>query len=102
MTEAQRQEAIALCLQSDQEAALGCMKAFGTTDFRGDLAKVSVPTLVLHGDSDATVPFEGSGKRTHAAIGHSELRVIADAPHGLNVSHAKEFNEALVSFLRAG
>jgi pimeloyl-ACP methyl ester carboxylesterase len=51
-----------------QAAALACMTAFGTTDFRGDLAKVSVPLLVLHGDSDQNVPFEGSGQRTHQAI----------------------------------
>jgi pimeloyl-ACP methyl ester carboxylesterase len=99
VTEAQRQEAIALCRQSDQAAALGCMQAFATTDFRGDLEKISVPTLVLHGDSDATVPFEGSGKRTHAAIAGSELVVLADAPHGCNLSHADAFNQALLAFL---
>lgn len=99
VTEEQRRQAVALCHQSDQAAALGCMKAFGTTDFREDLSKVSAPTLVLHGSGDATVPFEGSGARTHAAIGHSDLVVIEDAPHGLNVSHAKEFNRALLHFL---
>lgn len=99
VTEAQRQEAIALCLQSDQTAALGCMQAFATTDFRNDLAKVTVPTLVLHGDADATVPFEGSGKRTHEAIAGSELVVVKDAPHGFNVSHAEQFNQALLTFL---
>lgn len=99
VTEAQRQDALALCHQSDQEAALGCMEAFGTTDFREDLTQVTVPTLVLHGSSDATVPFAGSGARTHAAIPHSELAIIQDAPHGLNVSHAEEFNTALLQFL---
>lgn len=99
VTEAQRQEAIALCHQSDQAAALGCMQAFATTDFRDDLPKVTVPTLVLHGDSDATVPFEGSGQRTHAAIAGSELVVLRDAPHGCNASHADEFNAALLAFL---
>jgi pimeloyl-ACP methyl ester carboxylesterase len=99
VTEAQRQEAIALCKQSDQAAALGCMKAFATTDFRDDLIKVTVPTLVLHGDSDATVPFEGSGQRTHAAIAGSRLVVLRDAPHGCNLSHADEFNAALLEFL---
>ena len=54
----------------------GCMEAFGTTDFRDDLTKITVPTLVIHGDSDATVPFEGSGKRTHEAIAGSELVVV--------------------------
>lgn len=100
VTEAQRQDAIALCKQSDQDAALGCMKAFGTTDFRGDLEKVDLPTLVLHGDSDGTVPFEGSGRRTHAAIAGSELVVLEDAPHGCNVSHEDAFNRALLDFLQ--
>ncbi|HDS0924518.1 TPA: alpha/beta hydrolase [Stenotrophomonas maltophilia] len=99
VSEKQRQEAIALCKQSDQIAALGCMKAFGTTDFREDLKKVTVPTLVLHGDSDGTVPFEGSGKRTHAAIAGSSVVVLEDAPHGCNASHPEQFNAALVEFL---
>jgi len=55
VSEAQRQQAIALCHQSDQKAALASMEAFGTTDFRDDLTKVTVPTLVLHGAGDATV-----------------------------------------------
>jgi pimeloyl-ACP methyl ester carboxylesterase len=99
VSEQQRQDAIALAHQADKKAALACMAAFGNTDFRDDLAKVNVPTLVLHGDSDAVVPFEGSGKRTHAAIDGSELHVIAGAPHGANVSHAEEWNRALIEFL---
>jgi pimeloyl-ACP methyl ester carboxylesterase len=58
-----------------------------------------VPTLVLHGDGDATVPFAGSGARTHAAIPGSELVVVPGGPHGFNVSHAAEFNQALLRFL---
>ena len=100
VSEAQRQEAIAICRQADPAAALGCMQAFATTDFRADLAKATVPTLVLHGDSDAVVPFEGSGKRTHAAIPGSDLVLLRDAPHGCNVSHADEFNAALLKFLQ--
>jgi len=100
VSEEERQAAITLCQQSDQTAALGCMKAFGTTDFRSDLKKVTVPTLVLHGDSDGTVPFEGSGKRTHAAIAGSEVVVLKDAPHGCNASHADAFNKALLDFLK--
>ncbi len=99
VTEEQRQEAIALCRQSDQKAALASMESFGTTDFRDDLPMVTVPTLVIHGAADAVVPFEGSGKRTHAAIGQSELVLVDDAPHGFNVSHAEQFNTALADFL---
>ncbi len=58
VTEETRQAAIALCHQSDQTAALGCMHAFATTDFRDDLKKITVPTLILHGDSDAIVPLK--------------------------------------------
>lgn len=97
--EAQRQAAIALCRQCDQRAALACIDAFATTDFRADLARISVPTLVIHGDADAIVPLEGSGARTHQAIPRSELEVVKGAPHGLNVSHKDAFNRALLSFL---
>ena len=100
VTEAQRQEALALCKQADKGAALACLESFGTTDFRGDLLKVSpIPTLVLHGDSDGIVPFEGSGQRTHEAIQSSELHLIIGAPHGANVSHKAEWNQALLEFL---
>jgi non-heme chloroperoxidase len=100
VSENDRQQAIALCHQSDQAAALGCMKAFATTDFREDLSEVTVPTLVLHGAGDGTVPFAGSGARTHYAIEGSDLLVIEDAPHGFNVSHAEAFNKALIDFLK--
>jgi pimeloyl-ACP methyl ester carboxylesterase len=99
VSEQERQDALALAHQADKKAALACMASFGTTDFRDDLPGVTVPTLVLHGDGDATVPFEGSGKRTHAAIPQSELHVILGAPHGANVSHAEEFNHTLIDFL---
>ena len=99
VSDAQLGAARALCDQAGKDAVLGCMAAFGTTDFRGDLPEVSVPTLILHGDADGIVPFEGSGARTHEAIAGSELHVIAGGPHGCNVSHADEFNQALITFL---
>lgn len=99
VTEEQLKETIAMALESGENAAVACMGAFGTTDFREDLPSISVPTLVIHGDSDGVVPFEGSGQRTHGAIGQSELVVIEGAPHGLIVSHAEEFNAALLDFL---
>ncbi|OBK15719.1 bromoperoxidase [Mycobacterium asiaticum] len=97
--EAQRQDALALCRQASKPAALACLAAFGASDFRADLGNVTVPTLVVHGDADATIPFEGSGKRTHELISGSQLHVIAGAPHGCNTSHPDEFNRALLSFL---
>lgn len=99
VTEAQRKEALVLCHQASKKAALKAMAAFGSTDFRDDLANVTVPTLVMHGDGDFIVFYEGSGARTHQAIAHSELVVLAGAPHGCNVSHAEQFNSALIDFL---
>lgn len=92
-------DAITLCHQSDQTAALGCLKAFAATDFREDLRAISVPTLVLHGGGDRTVPLAGSGARTHRAVPGSDLIVIGEGPHGVNVSHAQAFNAALIAFL---
>ncbi|MGO1949670.1 MAG: alpha/beta fold hydrolase [Mycobacteriaceae bacterium] len=99
VSEDARKEAVRLALQSDQTAAVGCMEAFGTTDFREDLPKVTVPALVIHGDSDDIVPYEGSGKRTAEIVPHVRTTIIEGAPHGLNTSHPTEFNTSLLEFL---
>ena len=99
VSEAQRQEALSLCKQADTDAALQAMESFAHTDFRDDLKKVTVPTLVIHGDCDGVVPFEGTGDLTHRAIPQSELQVIHGGPHGINVSHADEFNAVVIDFL---
>ena len=76
-----------------------CIKAFSETDQTEDLKKIDVPTLIIHGDSDAIVPFEVSGQRSATAIAGSEVVVIKNGPHGINSSHAQEFNQALLTFL---
>ncbi len=81
------------------KGTLDCIGAFSYTDFRDDLAKIDVPTLVIHGDSDAIVPFEVSGKRSHEAIANSSLALIEGAPHGFNATHAEQFNRELLAFL---
>jgi non-heme chloroperoxidase len=98
-SEAQVQHALRIASAASGKATHDCVTAWGTTDFRPDLAAVTMPTLVIHGDSDNIVPFEVSGKRSHAAIDGSTLVVIKGAPHPLNVSHADEFNAALLDFL---
>ncbi len=98
VTEDQRQEAVALAKQADVQAAVQCIRSW-VEDFTGDLAKVTVPTLVIHGDSDGIVPFEKSGQRTHEQVAGSELHVVVGGPHGMNVSHPQEFNRELLAFL---
>lgn len=83
------------------KATLDCIAAFGRTDFRDDLAKVTVPTLVIHGDSDGIVPFEVSGKRSAEALANSTLVVIEGGPHGVNASHAEQWNAAVLAFLES-
>ncbi|WP_150306706.1 alpha/beta fold hydrolase [Planctomonas psychrotolerans] len=88
-----------LAVGASPKATLDCTVAFATTDFRADLAKIDVPTLVIHGDSDGIVPFEVSGKRTHEAVPSSELVLIEKAPHGLTVTHRDEWNRHVLEFL---
>ncbi|HEY1133312.1 MAG TPA: alpha/beta hydrolase [Nocardioides sp.] len=98
VSEEERQKALALQEPATTASLAGCVEAFARTDFRADLAAITVPVLVIHGDGDATVPFEVSGKRSAEALADAELVVVEGAPHGLNVSHATEFNTALGDF----
>jgi peroxiredoxin len=77
-----------------------CIIAFGETDFRADLAKFTVPTLVVHGDHDQIVPLDASGKPAAKQIAGARLEVIGGAPHGFGVTHAEKFNELLLDFLK--
>lgn len=78
-----------------------CITAFGTTDFRRDLAKIRIPVLVVHGDADRIVPLELSGRKAAAAIAGSRLEVLSGAPHGLTVTHGDELNRLMLGFLRS-
>jgi non-heme chloroperoxidase len=98
VSEEQRQAALALAAQADLHAAASCIGSW-VTDFTDDLPQVSVPALVIHGDSDAIVPIEVSGDRTAEAVADSTKTVIAGGPHGINTSHPEEFNRALLEFL---
>jgi len=99
VSEAQRVFGRDLANAASPRATLAGVSAFGRTDFRGDLEKFTVPTLVIHGDSDQVVPFGISGRRSAAAIPGSELVVIEGGPHGIAVSHTEQFNAALLGFL---
>jgi non-heme chloroperoxidase len=79
-------------------ASLACVPTWHE-DFRKDVAKIDVPTLVVHGDSDRIVPFSAAGSRTAKLINCAELLVIKDGPHNVAWTHAEEVNEALLKFL---
>ncbi|OHV12860.1 alpha/beta fold hydrolase [Kushneria phosphatilytica] len=80
-------------------ATLRCITAFGQTDFRHDLPKISVPTLIIHGDADQIVPAEVSAQRSHEMISGSRLEMIGGAPHGLNFTHREELHRLMLDFL---
>jgi len=98
-SEVQRTYARDIAAFASPKATLDCIAAFGRTDFRGDVAKVTVPTLVIHGDSDGIVPFEVSGKRSAELIPGARLVLIEGGPHAINATHADQFNTALLEFL---
>jgi non-heme chloroperoxidase len=95
----QKAYALSLLAVASPKATIDCITAFGRTDFRDDLTQVTVPTLVIHGDSDNIVPIEVSGQRTAAAIPGSVLVILEDGPHGILVSHADQWNAAVLQFL---
>ncbi len=79
-----------------------CAIAFAETDFRADLRSIDIPTLIIHGDADKTVPIEASAERTASLINGAKYLVYQGAPHGLFYTHRQRLNADLVSFIKTG
>src|SRR6266702_587907 len=82
-------------------ASLACVPTWHE-DFRNDLARMDVPTLVIHGDADRIVPIKASGEKTAKLVKGARLVTIKDGPHAVNWTHADEVNAELVNFLGKG
>jgi len=89
-----------LSMQAGIAAAYQCVQAFGETDFREDVKKIDIPTLIIHGDDDQVVPITMSGNRTAKMIAGSVLKVYRGAPHGLMSTNQQQFNADLLDFVR--
>ena len=87
-------------MQSGHRNAYECIAAFSATDFRGDLEKFDVPTLVIHGDDDQIVPFEVGGKASAALVEGATLKVYPGAPHGITDTHKGQLNADLLAFVQ--
>ena len=87
-------------MQAGLRSTLACAKAFATTDFRPDLAAFKVPTLIIHGTGDKTVPIDASGRAAAKGIANSTLIEYDGAPHGLFASHKERFTKDLLAFVR--
>ncbi|MGA2261315.1 MAG: alpha/beta hydrolase [Acidobacteriota bacterium] len=79
-------------------ASLACVPTWHE-DFRNDLTRIDVPTLVIHGDADRTLPITASGLRTAKLIKGARLLVVKDGPHCLTWTHAEQVNSELLEFL---
>lgn len=88
-----------MAMMASPKATIDCVRAFGETDLRADMAAFTVPTLVIHGDADENVPFDISGKVAAAMIPGATLKVYEGAPHGVPVTHAERLTEDLLAFL---
>jgi pimeloyl-ACP methyl ester carboxylesterase len=83
---------------SSATASVACVPTWHE-DFRQDVAKIDVPTLVIHGDSDRIVPFSAAGQRTAKLVKGAELVVVKGGPHNIAWTHAEDVNQALLKFL---
>jgi non-heme chloroperoxidase len=88
-------------LQAGHRNALECIAAFSATDFRGDLARFDVPTLVIHGDDDQVVPFAVGGQASATLIDGAQSKVYPGAPHGITDTHKAQLGADLLEFLTA-
>lgn len=88
-----------VAMMAGLKATLACLDAFANTDFRPDLAAMTVPTLIIHGTSDTTVPIAASARPAAQAIRGASLIEYEGAPHGLNVTHKDRLSQDLLAFL---
>jgi len=89
----------AMAMQAGLNATLKCVDAFGRTDFRPDVASIRVPTLIIHGTADKTVPIDATGRALARALPEARLVEIDGAAHGVTASHKTDVTTALLSFL---
>jgi non-heme chloroperoxidase len=92
------QNSFYVAISASAHAALRCVTAC-REDFRGDLAKISIPVLVVHGDQDRVLPYEATGSRLPALLSNARSTVIAGGPHAIIWTHADEVNQALLDFI---
>jgi non-heme chloroperoxidase len=82
-------------------ASYFCIKAFSETDLTGDLRKIDLPTLVLHGDDDQIVPFADSAALSAKILKNAKLVVYKGAPHGMCTTLKDRVNEELLAFFKS-
>jgi non-heme chloroperoxidase len=87
-------------LQTSLPIVLACSRAMVQADFRAEMRRVDVPTLIIHGDRDRSAPFELTGKPSAELVPGCKLLVYPGAPHGLMFTHMDQLNADLLGFMR--
>lgn len=87
-------------LQAGHKNAYDSIAAFSATDMRDDLAKVDVPTLIIHGDDDQVVPIDVGGRKSAAIVRGARIKEYPGAPHGITDTHKDELSADLIAFAR--
>jgi len=91
-----------LSMMASTKATLDCAAAFATTDFRPDLPSFKVPTLIIHGTADRTVPIDATARVAAKKIPGSTLLEYKGGPHGLFASHKVQLIEDVLEFVAHG
>ncbi|MDA8744342.1 alpha/beta hydrolase [Rubripirellula amarantea] len=89
-----------VAMQASLHSTLACANSFATTDFRPELPAINVPTLIVHGTDDQTVPIDASGRAAANAIANAKYEEYEGAPHGLTLTHKEQLADDLIHFLR--
>jgi non-heme chloroperoxidase len=92
------QNSFYVAISTSAQAALRCVTAC-LEDFRADLAAISIPVLIIHGDQDRLLPYEATGRRLPALLKDTRSTVITGGPHAIIWTHADEVNQALLGFI---
>jgi len=93
------QQCVNAAMLASPIATIECAKAFSSTDFRADVVKINVPTLIIHGDADKTVPIAPTGNRSANLIPGAKYIIYEGAPHGLWFTEKERLNQDLVDFI---
>ena len=101
VSEGMRQSFLIQGLQCSIKSAHACIKQFSETDFTEDLKKMTIPTLVIHGDDDQIVPLATTARRAVELLPQGRLSVYEGAGHGLPSTHKEQLNAELLAFLRS-
>ena len=99
VSDEQREWSLQIALQAGLKGTLDCVDAFAHTDFRPDLASFTMPTLIIHGTADKTVPIDITARAAAKAIPHAKLIEYEGGPHGLLATHKDSITKDLIAFL---